>query len=414
MFPLMRFLTFLLLCCLGSRSALLAASEDWPQWRGPHRDGSVQGAAWPSNLAGLKPSWSQKLGPGYSGPIVSGGRVFVTETKDKRDEIVRALNRQTGEEVWRQSWEGALSVPFFAKSNGDWIRATPACDGTNLFVAGMRDLLVCLDVATGSNRWRLDFVKQLKSPLPDFGFVSSPLVDADAVYVQAGASVVKLNKHTGDMLWRALQDAGGMWGSAFSSPLVATLAGRRQLIVQTREKLAGLALENGEVLWSQPVEAFRGMNILTPVVWEDTVLTSTYGGKTLLHRLSPPASSPRLQVEEAWVHKAQGYMSTPVIWEGHAYIHLKSQRFMCLDLKTGEERWTTTESFGKYWSLVRSGNQILALDQRGSLHLLLATPARFVALDKVALTDQEAWAHLAVAGRELFVRDLDSIRAFTW
>lgn len=414
MFPLMRYATFLLLCCLGIRSGLLAASDDWPQWRGPFRDGSVQGSAWPSNFAGLKPSWSQTLGPGYSGPIVSGSRVFVTETQEKRDEIVRALDRRTGKELWRQSWEGALSVPFFAKSNGDWIRATPACDGTNLFVAGMRDVLVCLDAATGSNRWRVDFVKQLKSPLPDFGFVSSPLADADAVYVQAGASVVKLNKHTGAILWRALQDAGGMWGSAFSSPLIATLVGRRQLVVQTREKLAGLALENGEVLWSQPVEAFRGMNILTPVVWEDAVLTSTYGGKTLLHRLSLPAGSPRARVEEAWVHKAQGYMSTPVIWEGHAYIHLKSQRFMCLELKTGEERWTTSESFGKYWSLVRSGNQILALDQRGSLYLLLATPARFVALDKVSLTDQEAWAHLASAGRELFVRDLHSLRAFTW
>ena len=171
-----------------------------------------------------------------------------------------------------------MTVPFFAKSNGDWIRATPACDGERLFVAGMRDLLVCLDARTGQERWRFDFVKKLEAPVPDFGCVCSPLVDGDAVYVQAGASVVKLHKQTGELLWRSLKDQGGMWGSVFSSPIIATLGGQRQLVVQTREKLAGLTLETGEVLWSQPVEAFRGMNILTPVVHEDTVFTSAYGG----------------------------------------------------------------------------------------------------------------------------------------
>jgi outer membrane protein assembly factor BamB len=403
----------LLALLLFGLGALPLGASDWLQWRGPTRDGKVIGASWPSNLAGLQKTWKVGLGPGYSGPIIAGDRVFVTETRDKKEEIVRALERRTGAQLWQQSWEGTLSVPFFAKSNGDWIRATPACDGTNLFVAGMRDVLVCLDVVTGSNRWRLDFVKLLGAPVPDFGFVSSPLLDGDSVYVQAGASVLRIRKENGEVVWRAMKDGGGMWGSAFSSPVIATLLGRRQLVVQTREKLAGLDLEKGRLLWSKPVEAFRGMNILTPViVGSNSVLTSTYGGKTILHRLVDGAGG--VQVEESWVHKAQGYMSTPVVIGDFAYCHLKSQRVMCLELASGAERWTSDQSFGKYWSMVASGNRILALDQKGKLYLLEASSQSFQLLASASVSEQESWAHLAVAGTQLFVRDLANITAFSW
>ena len=194
----------------------------------------------------LQRTWRVELGPSYSGPIVSGDRVFTTESKDKKFEVVTAFDRQTGKELWRAQWEGAMTVPFFAKSNGDWIRATPACDGESLFLAGMRDLLVCLDAQTGKERWRFDFVKKLEAPAPDFGFVCSPLVDGEFVYVQAGASFVKLNKRTGEMVWRTLIDKGGVWGHVFSSPIFAEFAGKRQLVVQTREKLVGVDPADGK------------------------------------------------------------------------------------------------------------------------------------------------------------------------
>ena len=161
---------------------------------------------------------------------------------------------------------GAMSVPFMAKRNGDWIRSTPAYDGESLYVAGMRDVLVCLDAKTGKQRWRVDFVEQFKTPLPDFGFVCSPLVVGDFVYVQAGAGFCKLDKQTGRVRWRVLTDAGGMFGSAFSSPIYATLGGKPQLVVQTRMKLAGIEPESGKMLWSQDIPAMLGMNIVTPTV----------------------------------------------------------------------------------------------------------------------------------------------------
>jgi len=387
---------------------------DWPQWRGPQRDGQFAGPDWPDKLDTnhLRQVWRVELGPSYSGPVVSGERVFTTETKDKKVEVVTAFDRKTGKELWRAEWAGAVSVPFFAKSNGDWIRATPACDGESLFVAGMRDVLVCLDAQTGKERWRFDFVAKLETPAPDFGFVCSPLVDEEAVYVQAGASFVKLNKRTGEVLWRTLKDAGGMWGSVFSSPVFATLAGQRQLVVQTREKLAGVDSADGKVLWEQPVEAFRGMNILTPLAHKDILFSSTYGGKTIGLKVTQAAG--RFTVAEAWRHKAQGYMSTPVVLDGVAYTHLKSQRVMAIEVETGRELWTSDTSFGKYWSLIGRGERILALDQRGMLFLLRANKEKCEQIDQRKLTSAETWAHLAAADDELFVRELNALTAYRW
>ena len=163
----------------------LMVAESWDQWRGPNRDGRISGAKWPSGLeeSRLKRRWRLPLGPSYSGPVMNAERVFTTETVDKKREQVTALRRSDGSVIWKRDWEGAMSVPFFARSNGDWIRATPALEGDTLYVAGMRDVLVALNTADGSERWRLDFVKRFGSDLPTFGFVSSPLVDGDSVYV---------------------------------------------------------------------------------------------------------------------------------------------------------------------------------------------------------------------------------------
>jgi outer membrane protein assembly factor BamB len=319
----------------------------WNQWRGPTRDGRAGGPAWPAQMSNgsLKLLWRVPLGPSYSGPIVTEDLVFTTETRKREVEVVHALDRKTGKERWRAEWKGAMTVPFFAASNGSWIRSTPACDGESLYVAGMRDLLVCLEAKTGKERWRVDFVKKLKSPLPAFGFVSSPLVDGDAVYVQAGASVVKLKKVSGAIVWRALEDEGGMMGSAFSSPVLATLAGQRQLVVQTRQKLAGIDPATGTVLWTQKVPAFRGMNILTPVIVGDCIFTSSYQNKSWLYRISREKN--RFVVTQEWSNNAQGYMSTPVVIAGHIYLHLQNQRFTCIEIKTGKRTWTSS-AFGKY------------------------------------------------------------------
>ena len=402
----------LMFLLISAGSAQTWAAELWPQWRGPQRDSQISFRTWPSDLSEehLVSSWSVPLGPSYSGPIVSADLVLVTETKDEAVEVVRALDRSSGQQVWERQWPGSMKVPFFAAANGSWIRATPALDGGRLYVAGMRDLLVCLDVGTGEVLWELDFVKATGSSLPSFGFVSSPLVLEDAVYVQAGASFAKVDKLTGEILWQTLQDDGGMQSSAFSSPVAATIAGVDQIVVQTRTKLAGVDPDDGTVLWSQTVPAFRGMNILTPTIIGDGVFTSSYGGRSYLFHVAHDGSE--WKVSEAWQHRSQGYMSSPVVIDGHIYMHLRNQRFICLDAENGEECWTSTP-YGKYCSMVVNQKMLLALDQRGELLLIEATPEEFRLIDQRKVAD-DTWAHLAVVDEEIFIRDLAATKRFEW
>jgi outer membrane protein assembly factor BamB len=151
------------------------------------------------------------------------------------------------------------------------------------------------------------------------------------------------------------------------------------------------------------------MNILTPTVANDSIFTSSYGGRSFLFT---PSGNEEEPVKETWTNKVQGYMSSPVVIGGHLFLHLRNQRFTCIDLETGESTWTT-KPFGKYWSMVASGNKILALDQRGELLLIRANPAEFELLDRREIAD-DTWAHLAVSGQGIFVRELTAMAAYRW
>lgn len=405
-------LAFALLICPLVNGATAASTETWPQWRGPERTGTAPGTAWPDRFDSLQQLWRVELDKGYPGPIVSVNRVFVVETTGGHTELVRALDRATGQEMWRASWPGQISVPFYAKRSGDWIRSTPAYDGETLYVGGMEEVLVALDAKTGKERWRVDFPKRFNVAKPDFGFASSPLVDGSYLYLQVANSIVKLDAKTGATIWRKLEHGdGAMESGAFSSPVLAKVAGQRQLLVQTRTHLHGLNPETGADLWAQFVPNFRGMNILTPVVHGDSIFTSTYQNDSYLFKVSALAGG--FEVKEIWRNKAKGYMSTPVVHGGMAYLHLGNQRFTCIDLKTGVSRWTS-EPFGRYWSIVLRGDKILALDENGTVHLVRTNAEKFELLDSKEISKSEAWGHVAVAGNEIFIRELTAITAYRW
>ena len=404
------------LVSLGGSTICQAQSQEepaWSQWRGPSRDGKLaDDAPWPQDLSekGLKQLWRVQLGPSYSGPIVADGKVFTTESVDEKFEVVRAFDRDTGRELWKRQWDGAMKVPFFAKANGDWIRSTPAYDSGRLYVGGMVDHLLCLDASDGSVVWQHDFPAELGTSKPDFGFVCSPLVHEGHVYVQAGGGFVKLDKETGEIAWRVMEDGGGMMGSAFSSPVIATVANKKQLLVQSRMYLAGVDIESGKMLWKQDVPNFRGMNILTPTTYEDAVFTSTYSRNSFLYRIEA-TSVDRLEPKMVWQNKVKGYMTSPVIIDGHAYFHLQNRCLACVDLESGERTWQSPR-FGQYSSLIARGNQILALDQTGKLLIFNANPDRFELVAERQISEQETWAHLAISGDELFIRELNALTAF--
>ncbi len=393
--------------------ALVSAAPDWLEWRGPTRNGNIHlGAApWPERLTkeNLRKIWSADLAEGYSGPIISGNRLFTVETKDKEREIVRAFDRKTGKQIWESAWAGKAKVPFFAAKNGSWVRSTPACDGKTLYVGGMRDVLVALDAATGNERWRVDFPQAEQTARPQFGFVCSPLLAKDHIYVQAGAALRKIRKSDGKTVWKALEDERAMWGEAFSSPVRATMGGRDQILVQTRMSLAGVAPGDGKVLWSTPVKAFRGMNILTPTAIGDNVFTATYGGGSFYFKVDEKGAA------QTWNNeKLEGFMSSPLAIDGKIYLHGRDKRLHCLDPAQRKVLWSTKNKFGEYWSMVANRNRVLALDQDGDLILFDADPSGFKLVDRLQVSERSTWAHIAVCGSEIYIRDLKGITAYRW
>jgi outer membrane protein assembly factor BamB len=397
-------------------SAPAGPRPNWPQWRGPTRDGRVApGAAWPEKLDQdhLTLRWRVELGPSYSGPIIVADRVFVTETLDEKGEVARALDRDTGKERWAARWPATFQVPDFARENGNWARSTPACDGDALYVGGMRDVLVCLDADGGKERWRVDFAEQFRTPLPVFGMASSPLVDGDAVFVQAAAGVARVDRKTGKVAWREVFDDPRQFGGATSSPVLAELAGQRQLVVLNRKVLAGLDPVSGKVLWRHDTPAYRNTTTLTPLVLPgDGVFTSMFNGRSF--RFDVAARDQGLTARIVWDSRANGNLSSPVLVGDHIYLHLQNQRLTCLEARTGKTAWVTDRTFGKYWSMTVNGDRVLALDQQGILYLFRANPRQFELLDRRKVSEEETWAHLAVCGDEVFVRDLKGLSAYRW
>ena len=394
--------------------ALSAADRPiWPQWRGPTRDCVTAGDPFPDKFTSLKQLWRVELGPSYSGPIILADRVIVTESPDEKTEAARALDRDTGRELWAARWAGGQKVHELARARGEWIRATPASDGQAVYVGGMRDLLVCLDAKDGKERWRVDFVKEFGAPLPMFGMASSPQADGDAVYTLAAAGVVRVNAKTGKVDWRTLTDNPKEEGGATSSVMVAPVVGRKRVVALNRKTLALLDPDSGKVLWRQATPAYRNTTTVTPVLLGDTgVFVSMIAGRSM--RFDVTASGDKVTARRTWDASPKAYMSTPVVVGGHLYAHLENQRITCLDAGTGRTRWTTDQLFGDYWSMAVRGDRILALDQRGTLYLVRATPEKFDLLDERKVSDADTWAHLAVCGDEVYVRDLKGLTAYRW
>jgi outer membrane protein assembly factor BamB len=400
---------------------LVAAPESgaplWDQWRGPARNGTTAGTAWPNSLQGehLVTKWHVPLGGGYSGPIVAADRVFVLETTGAESEGMRAFDRATGRQLWKAEWRGGTTVRLPARSRGSFVKSTPAYDGERVYAAGMSEVLVCLNAATGAILWSCDFPKLYGTKVPGFGCVSSPLVVGEHVYMQAANSFIKLDKRTGVLVWRTLiaekvrilTDDGGE-----ASPVFAVIQKQPQLVVQARSGLHGVEPEHGRVLWTQQTDAFMDNDILTPTVLGDYIFTACQKGGVSLYYIRRVGVG--FGAQTVW-HQSRpsGYMSSPVVVGERGYLYAESSRLACINLRTGEAVYTS-KPFGPYWSMATQGDEILALDGDGELILLRANASQFELLDRRKISDQETWGHVAVCGDQIFVREKEGLLALQW
>jgi outer membrane protein assembly factor BamB len=427
--------------------AAAARADDWPQWRGPQRDGvwREEGLLDRFPPEGLPVLWRAAVGAGFSGPAVSGSRVFVmdrvldeassTDVKTQwnyRDrtsgqERLLCLEAETGKVLWTHAWPCAYSISY-----GSGPRATPTVHGDRVYALGAMGDLFCLEADTGKVAWRKNYIRDYGVPVPLYGFSSAPLVDGDRLIILVGGTgqtVVALDRHTGKELWKAIDSTEPGYGA----PILCTLAGRRQLLVWHSEGLAGLEPETGKTFWTVPHHAHTGMSISSPAVSGDRVAVSSQYEGALMLEFKAGAADPAVlwkastggAPERTW--KKAGLnttLSTVLLLDNHVYGVSLYGETCCLNGDTGERVWTTLEptSGGTVpkdrWSsvfMVTHRDRVFIFNEKGDLILARLTPKGYEELGRTRLLEPDMassgggrkviWSHPAFAGRRVYARN---------
>ncbi|HEY0083167.1 MAG TPA: PQQ-binding-like beta-propeller repeat protein, partial [Pyrinomonadaceae bacterium] len=239
-----------------------SARNYWTNFRGPNRDGHYEERAvrvnWPAG--GLKPMWKQPVGGGFSSFVVADGAAYTIEQR-RGEEVAVAYNVETGRELWTHGWK----AQFSPDNTGDGPRSTPTWDAARLYALGAEGELRALDAKTGKLFWQKNILADNGASNLQWGMAASPLVVDDKVVVLAGGTtgkgVVAYNKMTGARVWSALNDR-----ASYTSPMLVTLSGKRQILVVTASRIAGLDPADGGVLWSHTWDTSMGINVSQPLV----------------------------------------------------------------------------------------------------------------------------------------------------
>lgn len=401
---------------VGLAAALLLASpapcQDWPQWRGPARDGVAPGLApqtrWPAVLA---PAWRVSAGIGHSAPVVVGPRVYLF-AREGDDEVLRALDRASGKAAWRQSYPAPYALHPAASAHGKGPKSTPAVAAGRVFTLGISGILSAHDAASGRLLWRHDVKDRFRLGAPLYGASLSPAVDADRVFVHLGGendgALFALDAATGATRWTWAGD-----GPGYASPVVATLAGVRQVVTQTQRNLVGLSAESGALLWKLPFTTAYEQNAVTPVVSGELVIYSGLdNGVRALRVVSDGAA---YAAQPVWENPdTSAYMSTPVLAGGVLFglSHKKKGQFFALDAASGRTLWLSEGRQGDNASLVAAGDALLLLTTESKLIVANARKDAFSVVRSYTVAETPTWAHVAVAGAEVLVKDRESLALF--
>lgn len=400
---------------VGVLCAVAGRAGDWPQWRGPNRDGKSTEtgllSSWPAS--GPRLIWkAEGLGGGYATVAVSQARVFTAGEKG-RESFVFALGEADGKLIWTARL-GKAGAPGWGGFAGP--RCTPTVDGDRLYSLGQYGELVCLETATGKELWRKDLVADFGGSLPEWGFSESPLIDGDRVLCTPGGkngAVVALNKKTGDLIWRskAFTDE-----AQYSSLVPMTLGTTRSCVQLTMESVAGISLETGDVLWRAPRKGAVAV-IPTPVVHQDYVyVTSGYNIGCNLFRVNSTGTG--FAVQEIYKNKIVANHHGGVVLVGeHIYGHSDTRGWVCQEFATGREVWSERSKVGKGSILYADGHLYLREEDKGKSNVVLieATPAGYREkgrFEQPHHSGKEPWPHPVIANGKLYLRDQDILLCY--
>jgi outer membrane protein assembly factor BamB len=441
-------------------------AEDWPRFLGPRGDNTSTETGlldmWPTN--GLLLLWDRKVGSGYSAPSVLGTNL-VLHHRLKDEEIIECFDAATGRAVWRHSDASTFSDPF-GYNNGP--RATPLLEGDHCYTYGAEGRLVCLQVETGKLVWQRETAKEWSVPEPFFGVGSSPLLESGKLIVMVGgqpnSTIVALDPHTGKTLWENVgrtnwqgvttigwrgegpyQWTGEEKLASYSTPVAATIHGRRQVFCLTRQGLVSLNPTNGSVNFARWFQApvNESVNAMCPVVWNELVLISGAYSRvgSVLLRVRPDGRS----FDEVWRSPAQrlerdrtggglvepvleAHWTTPVAHNGYLYAfsgrNEPDATFRCVEFQTGKLMWSRDERWRSHsltqppvygrGAAILADAKLIVLGEGGRLGLFLPNPKepREICAWQVPQLQYPCWTGPVLSRQRLYLRSEDRLLCF--
>jgi outer membrane protein assembly factor BamB len=412
-----------------------ATAADWPEFRGPVRDGAVRGVTIRTDWNEKPPRllWKRRVGPAWSSITVVGNRLFTQEQRDQQEAVV-AFDADTGNEVWVHEDQGR----FEEAMGGVGPRATPTFAGGKLFALGAKGLLNALDAATGRRLWSCDIVEDGEGKIPYWGFSSSPLVVDGKLIVFAGgggenshpgephaneqnvqkgkASAAEENKNTllayevesGQLAWQA---AAG--SSSYSSPQLATIDGVPQVLFLSDAGLQGFEPATGEKLWTLPSNAEEAMPSLQPHLLNESQLIASFSGGIVRASVAQEGSAWRVRVDQTgWAGRDIKPFFNDIVRTGDAIYGLDGKLLCCIDAETGKRRWKK----GRYGSgqvlLIADQPVLLVISEAGLAALVECNPEEYVELGRFQAIEGKTWNHPTVVRGRLYVRNAEEMACY--
>ena len=392
--------------------ALPAAAQnalDYPQWRGPTRDGSaaafVEPAEWPPQLSR---QWSLDIGTGYATPIVVGARVY-TFTRQDDDEVLSAVDVATGRLVWSSRYPAPYRPNAGTERHGPGPKSTPLFHNGKLYTLGISGIVSAFDVGDGTGLW------QHSAPPVDplYATAMSPLAVDDRVIFHVGGhdqgALTAFDASTGEVAWRWEGD-----GPAYASPILTDVGGARQVVAVTQEHVVGVSLETGELLWQRPFVSNSTNNSITPIAYDGTLIVS--GHNLGVTRFRPVRQGDRWTTETVWDNHDVGlFMSNGVLVDDTFFSmsHTNSGQFFALDAATGETLWATPGREATNTAIVKSGNLLFLLTDDAELIVARASRTAFEPIQRYTVADSATWAQPVISGNRLFVKDVSTLALWT-
>jgi outer membrane protein assembly factor BamB len=401
-----------------------SASQDWPDWRGSNRDGVWRETGvvskFKSNKIPLK--WSIPCGPGYSGPTVAGGKVYLTDRSVKPEESERVLcvDASDGKIIWTYTYPS----PYENMSYPNGPRASVVVSDGKAYSLGTMGHLLCLDASTGSILWKHDLYREYQIHMPMWGIASTPLIFENKIIIQIGgsngAAVLALDKNTGKELWRSMDDE-----ISYSAPIIVHQAEKPVVVVWTAENLNGLDPETGKVYWKIPFRLGMGMGISTPVLYKEYLFVSSFYSGSLLVRLSQETTT----AKKVWLRAGESerktdalhcVINTPLIKDGFIYGIDSYGELRCLRLETGDRLWEDLSAVKKdRWAnihFIQHGQQTWMFNEHGELLITGLSPRGLTIISRASLIEPTtgqlnrhgtgvAWSHPAFANRCVYARN---------